>query len=375
MDKRTFLRTGILGSGCLLCLPGERALAGLLAGPADVDMSKWTREALFYSETPRGVKCLICPNECTLKPGELSDCHNRTNKDGKLYTIAYGNPCAIHIDPIEKKPLNHFLPTSSSFSIATAGCNLACLNCQNWEISQTSPRETRNYDLMPEAVVEQAIKNNCLSISYTYSEPNTFFEYTCDSAKIAREQGIRNVLVSAGYINPDPLRHMLTNVDAANIDLKSFSEEIYLKLNAGKLQPVLDALKIYVEEGVWLEITNLVVPGWTDDLDMIARMCDWLSKNGFRDVPLHFSRFHPTYKLTELPPTPVGTLEKAREIAMKAGIRFVYIGNVPGHEASNTYCPECGKIVVERKGFQVTTNNLLKGKCKACGTAIPGVWE
>jgi pyruvate formate lyase activating enzyme len=375
MDKRTFLRTSILGSGCLLCLPGERALAGLLAGPTDNDMSKWTREALFYSETPRGVKCLICPNECTLKPGELSDCHNRTNKDGKLYTIAYGNPCAIHIDPIEKKPLNHFLPTSSSFSIATAGCNLACLNCQNWEISQTSPRETRNYDLMPEAVVEQAIKNNCLSISYTYSEPNTFFEYTCDSAKIAREQGIRNVLVSAGYINPDPLRHMLTNVDAANIDLKSFSEEIYLKLNAGKLQPVLDALKIYVEEGVWLEITNLVVPGWTDDLDMIARMCDWLSKNGFRDVPLHFSRFHPTYKLTELPPTPVGTLEKAREIAMKAGIRFVYIGNVPGHEASNTYCPECGKIVVERKGFQVTTNNLLKGKCKACGTAIPGVWE
>jgi pyruvate formate lyase activating enzyme len=375
MDKRTFLRTGLLGGSCLLCLPGERALAGLLAGPADVDMSKWTREALFYSETPRGVKCLICPNECTLKPGELSDCHNRTNKDGKLYTIAYGNPCAIHIDPIEKKPLNHFLPASSSFSIATAGCNLACLNCQNWEISQTSPRETRNYDLMPEAVVEQAIKNNCRSIAYTYSEPNTFFEYTCDSAKIAREKGIRNVLVSAGYINPDPLRHMLTNVDAANIDLKSFSEEIYLKLNAGKLQPVLDALKIYVEEGVWLEITNLVVPGWTDDLDMIARMCDWLSKNGFRDVPLHFSRFHPTYKLTELPPTPVGTLEKAREIAMKAGIRFVYIGNVPGHEASNTYCPECGKIVVERKGFQVTTNNLLKGKCKACGTAIPGVWE
>jgi pyruvate formate lyase activating enzyme len=375
MDKRTFLRTGLLGGSCLLCLPGERALAGLLAGPADVDMSKWTREALFYSETPRGVKCLICPNECTLKPGELSDCHNRTNKDGKLYTIAYGNPCAIHIDPIEKKPLNHFLPASSSFSIATAGCNLACLNCQNWEISQTSPRETRNYDLMPEAVVEQAIKNNCLSISYTYSEPNTFFEYTCDSAKIAREKGIRNVLVSAGYINPDPLRHMLTNVDAANIDLKSFSEEIYLKLNAGKLKPVLDALKIYLEEGVWLEITNLVVPGWTDDLDMITRMCDWLAQNGFRNVPLHFSRFHPTYKLTELPPTPVGTLEKAREIAMKAGLHFVYIGNVPGHEATNTYCPQCGKIVVERKGFQVTTNNLLKGKCKACGTAIPGVWE
>jgi pyruvate formate lyase activating enzyme len=354
MDKRQFIRTGILGTGCLFCIPGERAVAGLLGGPPADDPEKWTRESLFYSETPRGVKCLVCPNECTLKPGELSDCHNRTNKNGKLYTIAYGNPCAIHIDPIEKKPLNHFLPTSNAFSIATAGCNLACLNCQNWTISQTSPRETRNY---------------------TYSEPITFFEYTCDTSRIARDHGIRNVMVSAGYINPDPLRHLLKYIDAANIDLKSFSEEIYLKLNAGKLQPVLDGLKIFREEGVWLEITNLVIPGWTDDLDMIKRMCEWLSANGFRDVPLHFSRFHPQYKLTQLPPTPVGTLDQARKIAWNAGIRFVYIGNVPGHEGSNTYCPQCGKIVIERRGYQITTTNLEKGSCKACGTPIPGVWE
>jgi pyruvate formate lyase activating enzyme len=342
---------------------------------ASDELWKWSKEALFYSETPRGVKCLICPNECTLKPGELSDCRNRINKDGKLYTIAYGNPCAVHVDPIEKKPLYHFLPTTRSFSIATAGCNLACLNCQNWTISQTTPTETRNYDLMPDAVVRQALKNDCRSIAYTYSEPNTFFEYTCDSAKLAREAGVKNVLVSAGYINPEPLHHLLKYADGANIDLKSFSEEIYLKLNAGKLQPVLDGLKIYRDEGVWLEITNLIVPGWTDDRDMIRKMCDWLYSNGFQDVPLHFSRFHPTYKLTQLPPTPVETLENARKIAMDAGIRFVYIGNVPGSKASNTYCPECGEIVIERKGYRITLNNLSAGNCGNCGEKIPGFWE
>ena len=376
MDKRTFIRTGLLGTGCLVCLPGEKAFARLSGiGPVSDDLGKWSRESLFYSETPRGLRCLICPNECTLKPGELSDCHNRINKDGKLYTIAYGNPCAIHLDPIEKKPLYHFLPTTRAYSIATAGCNLACLNCQNWTISQTTPTETRNYDLMPDEVVKQAVLNNCHSIAYTYSEPITFFEYTCDSARLARQQGIRNVMVSAGYINPDPLRHLLSNIDGVNIDLKSFSDSIYLKLNAGKLQPVLEGLKIFREMGVWLEITNLVIPGWTDDMDMISRMCDWLYSNDFKDVPLHFSRFHPTYKLTQLPPTPVTTLEKARETAMNAGIRFVYIGNVPGNKASNTNCPECGEIVLERKGFRITLNNLVKGKCKSCGEIIPGVWE
>lgn len=375
MDKREFIRRGLLGTGCLFCLPAGKILGEIGADSPDFDYGRWSREALFYSETPRGVKCLICPNECTLKPGELSDCRNRMNKDGKLITIAYGNPCAVHVDPIEKKPLYHFLPTTRAFSVATAGCNLACLNCQNWTISQKSPTETRNYDLMPEALVEQAVKNDCRSIAYTYSEPNTFFEYTCDSSRLAREKNIRNVLVSAGYINPDPLRHMLRYVDGANIDLKSFSEEIYLKLNGGKLQPVLDALKIYREQGIWLEITNLVVPEWTDDMDMIARMCDWLYANGFKDVPLHFSRFHPTYKLTQLPPTPVGTLERAREIAMKAGIRFVYIGNVPGTTASNTYCPRCGEIILERKGYRIGRNNLKNGRCASCGEIIPGVWE
>ena len=306
---------------------------------------------MYYEVTPRGVKCMICPNECTLKLDELSDCHNRINKDNKLYTMAYGNPCAIHIDPIEKKPLYHFLPGSRAFSIATAGCNLACLNCQNWTISQVSPTETRNYDLMPDRVSSETLGNRCQSIAYTYSEPITFYEYTLDSARIARENGIRNVMVSAGYINEEPLRNLAPFIDAANIDLKSFKDSIYLRLNAGKLEPVLNTLKILLEEKVWLEITNLVVPNWTDDFDMIREMCEWLFTNGFQDCPLHFSRFHPMYKLTRLPPTPVATLNKAREIALESGIRYVYIGNVPGTQASNTTCPSCACDLHQAPGY------------------------
>ena len=377
LSKRDFLKKSILGAGGL-CSAGCMKLFG--AGPEKLlpgndELWKWSKESVFYEITPRGVMCMICPNECTLKENEVSDCRNRINKKNKLYTIAYGNPCAVHVDPIEKKPLYHFLPTSRAFSIATAGCNLACLNCQNWTISQSSPTETKNYDLMPAAVVENCIKTNCESIAYTYSEPITFFEYTYDSAKIAASRGIKNVLVTAGYIHEEPLRYFLKYIDAANVDLKSFSESIYLKLNAGKLQPVLNTLKIMKEEGIWLEITNLIVPGWTDDFVMIREMCEWLYDNGFSDYPLHFSRFHPLHKLTQLPSTPQSTLEKAREIALDEGLKFVYIGNVPGTKASHTYCPSCKKLLIERLGYQITRNNIQNGRCKFCDEPIPGVWN
>ncbi|MCK4701248.1 MAG: AmmeMemoRadiSam system radical SAM enzyme, partial [Bacteroidales bacterium] len=303
------------------------------------------------------------------------DCRNHLNYNGKLYTIAYGNPCAVHIDPIEKKPLMHFLPESRAFSIATAGCNLACLNCQNWSISQKSPRETRNFDLMPDKVIEAAIENNCESIAYTYSEPVTFYEYTYDTSILAREAEIKNVIVSAGYINEEPLRKLARVIDAANIDLKSFKDSIYLKLNAGKLETILRTLMILNEEGVWLEITNLIVPGWTDDFEMIKEMCDWLYKNGFADNPLHFSRFYPSYKLTQLPPTPLSTLTKAREIALDAGIKYVYIGNVPGTEAENTFCPKCQKTLIKRRGYRILSNHVKNGKCEYCDEPISGVWE
>lgn len=369
MDKRTFLKTGLCGTACTLLTPGT------LLAEADNKPWKWSREALYQVETPKGVRCQICPNECTLKEGELSDCRNRRVYQGKLYTIAYGNPCAIHVDPIEKKPLYHFLPDTDAFSIATAGCNLACLNCQNWTISQSSPEETENYDLMPPLVVKQAQKYNCKSIAYTYSEPITWYEYLFDTGKIAREAGIRNVLVSAGYIHRDPLLNLCKVIDAANIDLKSMDDSIYLKLNAGKLEPVLNTLKTLKEEGVWLEITNLVIPSWTDDLDMIRRMCSWLAQNGFSDTPLHFSRFHPQYKLQRLPVTPIKTLKAAKEIALSEGLKFIYIGNVPGSNDTNTICPNCQEILVERSGYTIKSMKIANGACPHCAEPIPGHWK
>jgi len=377
ISKREFIRRSLLGVGGI-CSAGCMKVLASDSGrilPGNDDLWKWSKEALYYAVTPRGVKCLICPNECTLKLDELSTCRNRINKNDKLYTIAYGNPCALNIDPIEKKPFYHFLPTSKAFSLATAGCNLACLNCQNWTISQSTPTETKNYDLMPADVVDNCIKAGCESIAYTYSEPITFFEYTYDSARIAVSKGIRNVLVTAGYINEEPLRYFLKYIDAVTLDMKSFSESIYLKLNGGKLQPILNTLKIIKEEGVWLEISNLVVPGWTDDFVMIKEMCDWLRTNELQDYPLHFLRFHPMYKLTQLPSTPISTLEKARDIALAAGIKFVYIGNAPGTDASNTHCPKCKKLLVERLGFQIPQNHIKNGKCEYCGEPIPGVWS
>ena len=370
MNKREFMKQGLAATSAITCSPWMS-----LAGGASERPWKWSKEGLYWSATPRGVKCLICPNECVIKEGEAGLCHNRINHDGVLYSIAYGNPCAVNIDPIEKKPFNHFLPGSKAYSIGTAGCNLACMNCQNWTISQSSPKETRNYDLMPDKLVEQTIASNCKSIAYTYSEPISFYEYTIDSARLAKEQGIKNVLVTAGYINEEPLRNFCKYIDAARVDLKSFSNDIYLKLSAGALQPVLNTLKIMAELGVWLEIVNLIVPGWTDDHEMIKRMCNWLAKNGLASYPLHFDRFHPEYKLTQLPATPIGILTSAREIAIAEGIKYVYIGNIPGLDAQNTLCPKCHDLIIERRGFTVLQRNIVKGCCTKCGEKIPGVWE
>ena len=373
MDKRQFFKTAIFGAGGFcFCNPLPASFSEMISPEIQ---KKWTKEALFYTVTPKGVRCQICPNECNIKEGETGDCRNRMNINGKLWTTAYGNPCAVHVDPIEKKPLNHFLPGSKAFSIATAGCNLACLNCQNWTISQTSPSDTKNYDLPPEKVVEECLANDCESIAYTYSEPITFYEYTYDTSLLARQSGIKNVLVSAGYINREPLLKLCKVIDAANIDLKSFSNDIYLKLNGGKLQPILDTLVTMKNEGVWLEITNLVVPSWTDDLEMIKRMCGWLAQNGFTETPLHFSRFMPMYKLTQLPPTPVNILQSARNIALQEGLKHVYIGNVPGAGNENSVCPKCGKVVIERRGYSILQNNIENGKCKFCGSAVAGVWN
>ncbi len=381
MNKRVFLRACLLGAGgCVIGMrsryPGAFASLGDIPAPAgDEPLWKWSTEALFYSKTPTGTHCVKCPNECVLANGETGRCRNRVNREGTLYSIAYGNPCAVHIDPIEKKPLYHFLPSTRAFSIAAAGCNLRCLNCQNWQISQVSPKETENYDMMPQQVVDQCASSRCESIAYTYSEPTTFYEYAYETAKRARERGIRNVWKSNGYINETPLRKLCKVIDAANIDLKGFDDAMYMKLNGGRLAPVLRTLKVFKEEGVWLEITNLIIPEWTDNQDTIAHMCDWLVKNGLSDCPLHFSRFTPLYKLAHLPLTPVSVVGKAREIAMRAGMKYVYVGNVPGHPAENTFCHKCRTMIIERKGFSIISRRLDHGTCTACGERIPGVWD
>lgn len=376
MNKRTFIKSACSSAGAICLGRVLNAGSGNSGSPATVsDLWKWSKECMYYEITPRGTRCLVCPNECTLKTGETSTCRNRINHKEILYSIAYGNPCAKHIDPIEKKPFFHFMPGSRSFSIATAGCNFACLNCQNWSISQSSPKETQNYDMFPAQVVAESKAVNCESIAYTYSEPVTFFEYVYDTSVLARKEGLKNVLVSNGFINERPLRDLCKVLDAATIDLKSFDETTYLKLNAGKLQPVLNALKIFKQEGVWLEISNLVIPSWSDSLDMIKKMCDWLYQNGFQDNPLHFLRFQPLYKLEQLPPTPIPVLEKAKEIALTAGLKFVYIGNVPGSAAISTTCPRCKKLIIERKGFMITMNALKNGNCSFCGEKIAGRWQ
>jgi pyruvate formate lyase activating enzyme len=373
LSKREFLRQ------CAFCT-GGLALGmyntNWSSSAVSSDLGRFSKETLFYRVTADGLQCEKCPHGCLLmNDGDVGFCRNRVTSNGKMYSIAYGNPCAVHIDPIEKKPFFHFLPTTHAFSIAAAGCNFRCLNCQNWQISQMSPKESANSDLMPEAVVNACVTSGSESIAYTYSEPTTFYEYAYDTAKLARDKNIRNVWKSNGYINEKPLRQLCKVLDGANIDLKTFDDAMYAKLSSGKLAPVLRTIKVLREEGVWLEITNLIIPTWTDNFDTIKRMCEWLCANGLSDAPLHFSRFTPLYKLSQLPSTPTSTLEQAYDIATKSGIQYVYVGNVGGHWAENTRCPKCKKIVVERSALTVLAIHMTQGKCKFCGEKIPGVWR
>jgi pyruvate formate lyase activating enzyme len=320
------------------------------------------------------IQCNLCPHRCLIADGERGRCRVRENRGGRLYSMVYGNPCAMHVDPIEKKPFYHFLPTAAAFSIATAGCPLRCLYCQNWEISQTTPEETQNVDLPPEDVVRGALQYSAPVIAYTYSEPTAFYEYMLETARVGREAGLYSVVVSAGFINPDPLRELCAAVDAIKIDLKGYDEGFYQEVCGARLQPVLEAIRTIYEAGVHLEIVNLVVPTLNDSLDQLRALSRWVAQEVSPDVPLHFSRFQPLYKLQNLPPTPVETLDQARQIALKEGMRFVYVGNVPGHPGDNTYCPACGEALIVRQGFSVLEYHLEGGTCPYCGESIPGVW-
>jgi pyruvate formate lyase activating enzyme len=345
-------------------------------GDAPKTLWKWSKEGFLYKKLGKNkVVCEICPNRCVLAPGDRSVCRSKVNINGKLYSLAYGNPCSVNTDPIEKKPLYHFKPRTKAFSLATTGCNFRCLNCQNYEISQAKPDEVMNYELFPSDAVQAAARAGAVSIAYTYSEPITFFEYMIDTCRAARQNGIRNVLVSNAYINRKPLLELCKVLDGASLNFKSYSDDIYRKLNGGRLKPVLNTFKTLHEHNIHFEMIHLVVPGYADDDDMVKKMCGWILENLGPDYPLHFLRFFPRYKLDRLPPTPVSTLARFRELAMQAGIHYAYLGNVAKHEGNHTYCHNCKKRLIARQGYFIPEYNLVGNQCRFCSTVIPGVWH
>ena len=323
----------------------------------------------------RRVQCTLCPRTCIVKPGQRGFCRVRENREGEYYTLVHSNPCAVHIDPIEKKPLFHFLPGTAALSIATAGCNFTCRNCQNHDISQARPDDTVNVRLTPEDVAALAVQYETPTIAYTYTEPTVFFEYMLETARVARRKGVLNIYHSNGYISKDALGELAPLLDGANVDLKGFSDTFYRNITGGTLEPVLEALKLLKSNNVWLEITNLVIPTKNDSDAMLTDLCRWVSEELGRETPVHFSRFYPQYKLQNLPPTPVETLRRAANIARASGLHYVYIGNVPGVVEENTECHECGKQIIGRTGYHVNSYELDAGRCRFCGTDIPGRWS
>ncbi len=345
------------------------------AAPSD-EPGPAQREAMFYQAFPDGrVQCQMCPRRCSILPGQRGFCRNRENRDGTLYSVVYGRPCSLSIEPIEKAPFYHFLPGRERLCVATVGCNLTCKYCQNWQISQKPLEEVSYRETSPSELVEVADRNDIPIICFTFAEPVTFYEYMYDTAKLARKAGIKTAVVSNGYINPEPLRKLLTVVDAVKIDLKAFTEEFYREVSGGTLQPVLESIKTVHESGRHLELVNLVVPTYNDDPEKVRQMCRWIKDSVGPDVPLHFTRFTPMYKMKHIEMTPVSTLEKLRQIARDVGLHAVYVGNVPGHEYNSTYCPECGERLINRVGFHVVENRIEDGRCPHCGHEIAGVWK
>lgn len=334
-------------------------------------------EARYWVKLDRErLQCQLCFRQCLIPERERGYCGVRENRGGRLYTLVYGRPCSITPgSPMEKLPLYHVWPGSLRYNVATAGCNFKCTFCQNWHIATRKPEEVESLALNPEEVVREAMEYNLQFIAFTYTEPTVFYEFMYDICKLAKERGLKTLLNTNGAMNPVPLRELLKYLDAVNVDLKAFTSEFYQLTSLSDIKPVLNTIKVVREEGVWLEIVNLVIPTLNDDMEKIREMCLWIKDNIGVEVPIHFNRFFPAYKLTRLPPTPIKTLEEAREIAIKVGLKYVYIGNVPGHKHNSTFCPGCGELLIERVHFSVLTDNVMDGECKFCGHHIPGIWE
>jgi pyruvate formate lyase activating enzyme len=380
-SRREFLaRTGrfAAATGCGgLAAHCWKGIASASDGPGLGEILRTAPRARYWMPVDSGsklVQCLLCAHRCSIPEGERGRCRARMNVGGELRSLVYGRPLAIHVDPIEKKPFFHFLPGAEAFSLGTAGCPFRCRFCQNWQLSQSRPEDNPPAFTPPAKVVAAAEARRAPVIAFTYNEPTVQTEFLTDIARAAKKAGIRSVIVSCGFMNEAPLREMCEVLGAVKIDLKGFSPAFYRDVSQAELAPVLRSIRQAAGSGVHLEIVNLVVPTLNDSEAMLRGLADWVAGEVGPDVPVHFTRFHPDYQLRNLPPTPVATLEKAREIAMKKGIRYAYVGNVPGHPGNHTYCPGCGKVVVGRSGFFVTAVNLEKGRCRSCGRAVAGVW-
>lgn len=331
---------------------------------------------LFREEEDQKTSCLLCHHHCSIAPSKFGICGVRQNREGKLHTLVYGEVIAAHVDPIEKKPLFHFLPGSMSFSVATIGCNFRCSFCQNWQISQQTKRHGENLpdnSLSPESVVKAALDQGCQSLSFTYTEPTVFYEYAYDTARLAQKSGLKNVFVTNGYMTPEALELIHPFLDGCNVDLKSFREEFYKTMCQARLEPVLESIRLMKRLGIWIEITTLVVPGQNDSKEELAGIAEFISKLS-PDIPWHISRFHPDHTYRESEPTPIETLRKARSIGRNNGLRYIYIGNVWG-ESEDTHCPFCSFPIIRRRGFDIRSIEMNHSRCASCGRTIAGVFE
>lgn len=374
LTKREFLK--FCGTGfCVICAAHIFGLPETLRAQMATKGLIKTKLSPYFTPLDGGeIQCELCPRRCRVAKGKRGFCRVRENRGGKYYSLVYGNPCVIHLDPIEKEPFFHVLPGTTSLTLSTAGCNFQCKFCENWEISQAFPEDVYSYEIPPKIVVKKAKEMGAHSIAYTYAEPTIFYEYMSDVAYLAKKAGLLNVIHSNGFINPGPLRNLSKVLDAAHIDLKGFTEDFYHELCSGELVPVLDTLKTLKQEKIHVEITNLMIPTKNDEMSVVREMCLWVKRELGADTPVHFSRFYPLHKLNKLPSTPIATLEKARALALSSGLEYVYIGKVPGHEGWNTFCPKCKKTVIQRIGYMIGEMHLKEGKCEYCGSPIPGIW-
>lgn len=394
-SRRRFLKLGLaagagaaaIGGGALGYLTtrgrdtGDAARPDVGSPPDDAvppefaEAGDGTRQSPWFREAVDGtLECTLCPHRCRIEPGQRGICRVRMNRDGVGHTLVYGTPALVQIDPVERKPYFHVTPGRRALSISTAGCPLKCSFCEVWDMALVDPEEVQTYDLPPQRIVEHARANEVHAISYAFGEPVAYYEYVHDTAKLAKEAGMMNLVHTSGYIAEEPLAALVDKLDAVNLDVKSIDPEFYRRRCGGELRVVQDTARRLKRSGVHIEVTNLVIPTLNDDESSIRGLAQWIIDELGPDTPLHLARFYPLYQLRNLPPTPVSTLENARAVARDAGVRFVYIARVDGHEAEDTYCPSCGEVVIDRLGFVVEEMRLEDGRCPRCGTSIPGRW-